>query len=275
LRAATGNPLPARRARGRPPWPPADAAEPRTAGEIAAAMIPPATPRRCGMRQPASIAGETVVAAHHGADAVEQHGPAHDTGHGRGSRAKKRAASAARGGAHGISALRISRWVSLGVSLGLTWRTGRLTCSSPRAPYAARSHPTCPHGRNGGPRLLAPGDRAADGVEKAAAAFGGRRNGAFELFNSGVGTLEEFVLHQHRLDQRVDRIGRAAEPLANQPFRIGVTPLPFQRGKAIEQVRNELLFLRSHGCSPLPDSVRPRAIIWGTTDDPEMLDRLR
>src|SRR5262249_14607277 len=148
--------------------------------------------------------GEAVVAAHHRPDALKQHAPADNTRHGRGSCAEKRAAAASGRGTHRISALRISLWITLWISL---WRPLGLTRPRRRAPYAARAHSAGPHGGNGGPWLLAPQDCVAHGVEKAAAALGGRRNGAFKLFNSGVGALEGFVLHQHRLDQRVNRIG--------------------------------------------------------------------
>src|SRR5712675_1403413 len=177
---------------------------------------------------------------------------ADDTRYGRSSGAEKRAAAASRwGGAHRISALLL--WISLWISLwSPLWSPLGLTGARPRAPCAARTHSTGPHGRNGGAWLVASHDCVAHAVEKAATALGRCRNGAFELFNSGVGALEGFVLHQHRLHQRVNRIGRAAEPFTNQPFGIGVTTLAFQRGEAVEQIRNELLFLRGHGCPPHP-----------------------
>src|SRR5260221_508561 len=228
----------------------ADVADTGVAGEIAAAVIATAIPRRCGGVRHAArmivIARETVVAAHHGADAVEQHGPADDARHRRGSGAEKRAAAASRwGGANRISALLL--WRSLWISL---WSPLGLTGARPRAPCAARTHSTGPHGRNGGAWLVASHDCVAHAVEKAATALGRCRDGAFELLNSPVGALEGFVLHQHRLHQRVNRIWRAAEAFANQPFGIGVTTLAFQLGEAFEQIRNELLFLRGHGCPP-------------------------
>src|SRR5258707_918528 len=172
------------------------------------------------------VAGETVGPAHARAEAVEEHGAAADARHGRSSGAEKRAAAAShRGGAHRISALLL--WISLWISL---WSPLGLTCarSRPRAPCAARAHSASPHRGNGGAWLVASHDGVAHVVEKAAAALGRCRYGAFELFNSTVGALEGFVLHQHRLHQRVNPIGRAAEPFANQPFGIGVTTLAFQ-----------------------------------------------
>src|SRR5258707_8658814 len=88
----------------------ANVPETGVAGEISAAVIATAVPRRCGGVRPAArvviVARETVVAAHHGAYPLEQHGAADHARHGRSSGAKKRAAAAShRGRAHRTSAL--------------------------------------------------------------------------------------------------------------------------------------------------------------------------
>ena len=72
----------------------ADVVETCIVGEIAARVIAAAAVprRRRGVRHPARmvrIAREAMMAAHHGADAVEHHRPADDTRYGRGSRAKE------------------------------------------------------------------------------------------------------------------------------------------------------------------------------------------
>ena len=61
-----------------------------------------------------------------------------------------------------------------------------------------------------------------DGDPRGRRRFG---DGLLKLFDPGVGALERLVLDQHRLHQRIDRVGRAAEALANQPLGVGVAPL--------------------------------------------------
>src|ERR1700730_10629972 len=96
------------------------------------------------------IPSKALVAAHHGADAVEQQASADYARHGRGSSAEKRAAAthhaAAHRGAWRVSGLRVSGlWVS-----GL-WVSGlrrRLACVGPWAPHTARTLSAGPHRRN-------------------------------------------------------------------------------------------------------------------------------
>src|SRR5262249_14316009 len=73
----------------------------------------------------------------------------------------------------------------------------------------------------------------------------------FECLDMGIGSFERLVLHQHGLDQRVDRVGCAGEPFGNGALGIGIARLAFKPGEAIEQIGDELTFLRGH-----------RALLW-------------
>src|SRR5215468_578627 len=169
--------------------------KPRITCQIAATAI--AVQWRCGMRRAGAyaviISRKALVAAHHRADAVEQHGPADHTRNRCGRGTEKRPPATTRHGAHRgagrISSLRITGlWIS-----GLRRRLARI---GPWAPHAARPLSARPHRRDRAPRLVASQDRVTHAVQKPAAALGSRGDGLFEFLDAGIGALKRFVLHQ-------------------------------------------------------------------------------
>ena len=65
-------------------------------------------------------------------------------------------------------------------------------------------------------RLVLPEDRAAHRIEEAAGLIFGLillSRCCFQFLDAHVGALQRFVLHQRRLHQRIDRIGRVAQAL--------------------------------------------------------------
>jgi hypothetical protein len=72
----------------------------------------------------------------------------------------------------------------------------------------------------------------------------------FQLFDAGVGALQCLVLHQNRLDQRIERVGGLAQTVLNGAGRIRVARCAFHPCKPVEKIVNQLAFLRCHGLSP-------------------------
>ncbi len=87
--------------------------------------------------------------------------------------------------------------------------------------------------------------------------------GAAELLlvvlDTVVGGFESLVLHEHALHQRIDRIRRPAQALADHRFGVGIARIVLQRRKALKQLIDKLAFLRGHGV--LPGTVA--GSIWG------------
>ena len=74
--------------------------------------------------------------------------------------------------------------------------------------------------------------------------------GTLQRADAGIGALERLVLHQHGLHQRIGRIRRPPKPLDDGAFGLRVSRPVLEPGKAIEELRDELAFLRGHGPSP-------------------------
>ena len=62
----------------------------------------------------------------------------------------------------------------------------------------------------------------------------------------GIGGLERLVLHEHGLHQRVHGMRGASEPFGNDALGLRVAGLAFELSQAIEQIGDELMFLRGH-----------------------------
>jgi hypothetical protein len=73
---------------------------------------------------------------------------------------------------------------------------------------------------------------------------------ALQFPDAGFGTLEEFVLHQHRLHQCVDGVRRLPQTLADGALGVRIARIAFQRGEAVEQFVDQIAFLWGHWPSP-------------------------
>ena len=65
---------------------------------------------------------------------------------------------------------------------------------------------------------------------------------AFQLLDAGIGALERLVLHQRGLHQRIDGVGRLAQPVADRALGLRIALGILQRGEAVEQLGDELAF---------------------------------
>src|SRR5579872_2483841 len=156
-----------------------------------------------GARNAFIVARKRLMAAHHGADAVEQHGAAHDA-RDRCGRCAEEGTAAARTAHHAtahhatahrgallVAALRVTAgWIA-------RYRSGRLTGVRPRTPDAARTLAAGPHRGHRSARLVtaATRDHVAHAVEESAALLGGlgAADGVLEFFDARGGALEGFI----------------------------------------------------------------------------------
>jgi hypothetical protein len=109
-----------------------------------------------------------------------------------------------------------------------------------------------PYIRDGTLRLTLPEDGAAHAVEKAAALSLRRCALALQLLDAVMGLLQRLVLHQHGLNQRINRVWRDPQALRDRGDCIRIARPAFQLGQPIEKVINQLAFLRCHQNSPSP-----------------------
>src|SRR6185312_2940318 len=93
-------------------------------------------------------------------------------------------------------------------------------------------------------------DRVAHGIEEAAGLGLLRHMRLFQLLDAGSGALQRLVLHQNRLYQGIDRIGRLVQTILNGGSRISIAWRALHLGKPVEKIVNQLAFLRCHGVSP-------------------------
>lgn len=68
-----------------------------------------------------------------------------------------------------------------------------------------------------------------------------------QFLDAIVGTLQRLVLHQRRLHQRVDRVRRVAQSLHDRGHGFVVAWGILQLGEPVEEVVDQLAFLRCHG----------------------------
>jgi hypothetical protein len=65
-----------------------------------------------------------------------------------------------------------------------------------------------------------------------------------------MGLLQRLVLHQHGLNQRINRVWRDPQALRDRGRRIRIARRTLQLGQPVEKVVNQLAFLRCHQTSP-------------------------
>ena len=98
--------------------------------------------------------------------------------------------------------------------------------------------------------LFLPEDGVAHRIEEPAGWLLGGRAAGLQFLDAAVGALQRFVLHQHGLHQRVDRVGRLAQALRNRGDGVGIARRALQSGEPVEKIVDHLAFLRCHGFSP-------------------------
>src|SRR5262249_19696634 len=101
-------------------------------------------------------------------------------------------------------------------------------------------------GYGAAPCLAAPEQRFPHGVQKSPRSVGARGPAAPDRPDAGIPGPEGLVLHEHGLHQRIDGMGRAGEPFGNGPLGLRIARLIFEPSQAIEQIGDELTFLRGH-----------------------------
>ena len=125
------------------------------------------------------------------------------------------------------------------------FHAGDMPCDGPCVP-----RPAAPRARS---RAVAPARAVAHAAEEAAAvAARGSAELAFELLDAGIGALERLVLHQRGLHQRIDGVGRLAQAVPDRALGVRIALGILQRGKAVEQLGDELAFLLGSWPSPPP-----------------------
>ena len=91
--------------------------------------------------------------------------------------------------------------------------------------------------------------------------------GLLIFLDAVIRRLERLVLHQHGLHQRIDSVRRAAHAFADHRLGVRIARVRLQRGQALEQLGDELAFLRCHVVLLGPSGAR---LIWGVIIAPEM-----
>jgi hypothetical protein len=86
-------------------------------------------------------------------------------------------------------------------------------------------------------------------VEKATACgFAGIRAGEFP--DTCIRALERFILHKHRLHERVDCVRRAGKPVSNCTPGFRIPRCRLKPRESIKQLVNQLAFLWGHAVLP-------------------------
>jgi hypothetical protein len=73
---------------------------------------------------------------------------------------------------------------------------------------------------------------------------------ALQLLDAVMGLLQRLVLHQHGLNQRINRVWRDPQALGDCSRRVRIARRAFHLGQPVKKVINQLAFLRCHQASP-------------------------
>ena len=185
----------------------------------------------------------------HRADAVEHHGAAdHAGGRGRRGAEERAAAESRRSRTHGRAPCPGPWRPPIGWPPASAARAAPPAGPGPHTPLLpsppARTEGTEPR------RLVAAEQGVAHVVEEAALARRLLGGPALQLLDAGIGALEGLVLHQDGLHQRVDGVRRAPEPLGDGALGVRIARDSLEGGEAVEQLGDELTFLRGHRSGP-------------------------
>jgi hypothetical protein len=71
-----------------------------------------------------------------------------------------------------------------------------------------------------------------------------------ELLDVGIGAFQRLVLQQHGLHQCIDGVGRLAQAVIDGGQGIGIARCSLELPEPVEELVNELAFLRRHDLSP-------------------------
>src|SRR5260221_10954003 len=223
-------------------------------GEIAAGLVAPwrladgLVTNACGVAE-----GLMAATARHPADAVEQQRSADHAGCCRGRGSEKRAATAAERALEPAGLLTVGRLTVGRLTIGcLSVLSGRLRLLHHLAAVPNRAagglrwwnirHPAA--GR------ILPENRLPHRIEEPAGLMRFGRAVRLQRLNPGVGALERFILQQHGLHQRVNRVGRLTQAFRDRRDGVRIARRALHLGEAVEKVVNQLAFLRYHGFSP-------------------------
>ena len=88
------------------------------------------------------------------------------------------------------------------------------------------------------------------GIEEAAGLALVLCRSLFQLLDALGGAAQRLVLQEHGLHQRIDRVRCTREAIGNRALGVGIARRAFEPRQFVEQLVDQLAFLRSHFRSP-------------------------